>query len=566
MTLRRIARGFARTMVATLLAALISSGIVASQQAAPRSQPAQPASTTQPPAATGTAAINGLVRSASDDKPLGRARVTAVSSTLPEPRVTITGADGRYAITDLPAGSYTVSATRTGYAPQTYGQGRAIMGTPVVLANAQQAAIDLALTPGGFIVGRILDEDGTPFAGAEVDALITRFEAGANTLFSVATAQTDDRGEFRLFGLAPGQYYVSAADPAFRSVSTPRGVLRYSPTYHPGTTQADQAKPIVVSGSGDPPRVEFRIKLVPPARVDGQLIAYDGRQLLSGAIIMSPLEGEGVPMVAPEEPSIFPDGRFSFGEVVPGRYQIRARGITDPLGAALFAVFSVDVVGTDISGIRITLRPGAVLEGTLIVENRHGTKPPALSSIRVRAPFIDGNSFGDALTGTVQPDGSFALRGIMRGPHQLVLDGLPPPWVLKSVTYRGTDITDLQLEVTDEYRRDVRVTITDAASEVTGIVQNPRKVPVAHAGVLVFAKVPLFWMRTNRRMRIAYTDQDGRFTLTGLPAGEYVAVTSPTVDESDLGRRDRLEALQETGVRFRLTSDESRASVTVPVR
>lgn len=567
MTLRRLANATA----CTALAAALCVGVAGAQTAPPSQPPAQPPSTTQPPvppaAATGTAQIRGLIRSTSDDRPLGRARVSVVSDVLPEPRVAISGADGRYAITDLPPGSYIVSAVRSGYAPQTYGQGRVITGTPVVLADRQQATIDLPLTPGGLVVGRILDEDGTPFAGAEVEALISRFEAGADTLFSVSIALTDDRGEFRLFGLAPGSYYVSAADPAFRRVSTPKGVFRYSPTYHPGTTQADQAKPVVVTGTGDPPRVEFRISLVPPARVDGQLLTYDARQLLSGAIIMSPLEGDGVPMVPPEEPAIFPDGRFSFGGVVPGRYQIRARGVTDPLGAALFAVFSVEVRGTDVTGVRMTLRPGATLEGTLAVENKRGSKPPALSTIRVRAPFIDGNNFGDALTGTVQPDGTFALRGIMRGAHQLVLDGLEPPWVLKSITHQGADITDLQLDFGEkEYRRDVRVTITDAASEVTGIVQTPRKLPVAHAGVLIFARVPLFWMRTNRRMRIAYTDQDGRFSVSGLPAGEYVAVTSRSVDESDLGRRERLEALQDEGVLFRLPTDDARASVTLAVR
>ena len=270
-----------------------------------------------------------------------RARVSATAEVLPEPRVTLSGPDGKYALTDLPAGSYTISVTRTGFAPQTYAKGRAITPTPIEVAAGQQVAnVDFALQPGGFIAGRILDEDGAPFAGAVVDALITRSDNGTDTLFSVSTSQTDDRGEFRLFGLAPGNYYVSAADPAFRAVSTPKGVLHYSPTYFPGVSFADQARQIVLTGSGDPPKVEFRLKLVPPARVSGQLSSSDGRQLFSAAIIMSPVEGEGAPMVPPADTRLLPDGHFSFGEVVPGHYQIRARGQTDAAGAALFAVFS----------------------------------------------------------------------------------------------------------------------------------------------------------------------------------------------------------------------------------
>ena len=557
-------RQLARRVIGTAIVALLSSGASA-QPAKPPAQPIPPAQTPVPPAAT--AHITGVIKSASDNAPIGRARVSAATDILPEPRVTLSEADGRYALLDLPAGSYTISVTRTGYAPQTHAKGRNITPTPIVVTSAQRVGtVDFALVPGGFIAGRIFDEDGSPFAGAVVDALVTRSDKGTDTLFSVSTSQTDDRGEFRLFGLVPGQYYVSAADPAFRAVSTPKGVLHYSPTYFPGVPFADQARAVVVTGTGEPPRVEFRLKIVPPARVSGQLTTSDGRQLFSAAIIMSPREGEGVPMVPPEDPKLMPDGQFSFGEVVPGHYQIRARGQTDSVGAALFAVFSLQILGTDIDSIQMMLRPGAVLDGRLIVESQRGTKPPLLPSIRVRAPFIDGNSFGDALTGTVQLDGTFALRGLMKGAHQLVLDGLQPPWVVKSVLFHGTDITDQQFDVTAaEQFRDVRVTITDASSEVTGVVQNARNLPVANTGVLVFPRVALFWMRTNRRMRVAYTDREGRFTIPGLPAGEYLAVASLAVDESDLGRRDRLLTWRRLATPFVLASDEARTTVTLPI-
>ena len=527
-----------------------------------------PLGAVQAQSAAGAAEIGGIVRNAADDKPLARARVVAASDAIPEPRAAITGSDGRYTFTDLPAGAYTVSATRTGFAPMTYGQGRSLAGTPVTVAAGQHAGnIDFSLAPGGAIAGRILDEDGSPFAGARVEALVTRSEAGADTLFSVSSSQTDDRGEFRLFGLAPGTYFVSAQDPAFRSVSSPKGVLHYSPTYYPGTPFADQAKPIGVGDRGEPGRIEFRLRLVPPARVTGQMAAYDGRRLLSGSVIMSPLEGEGVPMIAPEDVSIQPDGRFAFGHVAPGRYRIRARGQTDAPDGALFAIFSTEVLGHDIDGIRMMLRPGAALEGTLTLDNRHATMPPALTTLRVRAPFVGGSSFGDALTGTVQQDGRFALRGVMTGAHQILVDGLQPPWVLKSVSVRGSDLTDVPIDLAEKQQlRDVHIVITDASSQVSGTVQNARHTPVANAGVLVFPRVPLFWMRGNRRMRAVYTDREGAFTIVGLPAGDYFAVASPSIDESDLGRRERLEALQSVAVAFRLDSNEARTSVALQLR
>ena len=158
------------------------------------------------------------------------------------------------------------------------------------------------------------------------------------------------------------------------------------------------------------------------------------------------------------------------------------------------------------------------------------------------------------------------LDGLLKGGHQLVVDGLPSPWVVKSVVVRGNDITDRQLDVNVAERLgDVRVTISDESSLVRGVVRTARDEPAAHAGVLVFSQVPLFWMPTNRRMRAAYSDADGRFTVSGLPAGEYVAIAATSADAGDLGRPDRLRDFQAKGVPFRIASDDAQADVKLQV-
>jgi hypothetical protein len=250
--------------------------------------------------------------------------------------------------------------------------------------------------------------------------------------------------------------------------------------------------------------------------------------------------------------------------VAPGHYQIRARGQTVPGAASLFAAYSVEVFGNDVDNIQVALRPGATLDGTLTVDAGHATRAPDLTTLRVRAPFLDGNGFGDSLTGAVQGNGSYALRGVMKGAHQIVVEGLPAPWVVKSVNYRGSDITDMALTVDERQQlRDVRIVISDHAAEVSGIVINALKLPVANTGVLVCSQAPLFWMRTSRRMKVAFTDQTGRWRISGLPPGEYFAVAAPMVDEGDLGRRDRLEALMAIGTPFRLESEDARPRLTL---
>lgn len=544
MTWRRLARAGARSALALLLGTVT---IAARQAPAP------------PPLPAGQ--ISGVVTSAADGTPIARARVVAQSGEV-EAHVALTDAGGKYALAQLPAGSYTLTVTRTGYAAFTYRQGR--RAAVEIAANQPGRTIDVALERGGHIAGRILDEDGTPFAGAIVDASVARFQDGRDELVPVASGRSDDRGEFRLYGLPAGAYFVSAADPAFRSVAAPAGARRYSPTFHPGVAAPDQAKPVMVTGAGEGPRVEFRLQLVPPARVSGQLVPFNARELLSAAIVMTAAGGGGAPPLASEDPSILPNGHFTFGHVPPGRYQIRARGQTDAGGPALFAVFSIDVLGSDIQGLRLPLRPGATIDGTLAVQSRHDTRPPPLTTLRVRMPAIDGSSFGDALTGTVQPDGSFALRGVMKGAHQIAVDGLQPPWSVREIRYRGTNVTDRVIEVDEEEQlRGVRITVDDLWSTVSGVVQDRHNRPVPHAGVLLYSPVPLHWLRTSRRMRVAYTDERGHFSIGGMPAGEYLAIASMSIDEGDLGRRDHLDALRAFATPVRLASDDSRASVTL---
>ena len=167
---------------------------------------------------------------------------------------------------------------------------------------------------------------------------------------------------------------------------------------------------------------------------------------------------------------MLPDGRFSFGNVPPGRYQIRARGQTEPAGPSLSATFTIHVQGSDIEGIRLTLQPGGVLEGRLIVERRKGTRPPRLQDLRVRTVSADGGGFDDPVGGAVRQDGSFALRGVTGGSHLIVIDGLQAPWIVKEILYRGADVTHHEIHVRDKDRlRDIRVTLTDLSAAVSPV-------------------------------------------------------------------------------------------------
>jgi hypothetical protein len=257
---------------------------------------------------------------------------------------------------------------------------------------------------------------------------------------------------------------------------------------------------------------------------------------------------------------IDPDGRFTFRNVPPGQYQIRARAETDPQEAALVATYRVVVNGRDLTGLELPLMPGAVVAGRIVQNGRQARTGQGFKGVRVRAPFADGSSFGDAPTGTVGADGAFRIRGLMSGLHVITVEGLEEPWVIETVTWRGEDITDLPIDVEPRQRfEDVRITLTDAASDLTGTVRDARGGPVEDALVVVVPTAAQFWHRSSRRLAVRRSDNGGRYRVRGLPPGEYRALATVDLDETEAYRRDRLAELLELGQPIRLGAPQAQA-------
>lgn len=500
----------------------------------------------QPSSVAGGGSISGTVVSAATGEPVARARVSLTSGALATPRVVLTDGTGVFRFRALPAGTFALTVTRTGYAPQYFG--RTASGTTLapaiqLAAGQQLAGVALPLALAGVIAGRVLDEDGAPLAGATVEAQARR-EESPQALATVATAQTDDRGEFRLIGLAAGQYFVRAFDPAFANAGDESGPLRFAPTYHPGVVMPQDARPVTVGPGKEAARIEFKLQFVRPAAVSGRIFTAEGRRLLTGAVIMTGTGNTPTAAVASEDVLLFPDGRFVFQRVPPGRYVLRGRGETEGGGVTLFATFLVAVEGRNVDNVALQLTRGAVVEGSVELLSPRTERVPARSALRVRAPFIDGTSFGDAVTGDVDSGGRFQIRGLMPGAHVIMVEGLVEPWTLERVMVRGQNLTDAPLDVeSGEHVRDVRIIVSDAASQVAGIVRDRRGVPMVGATVIACAESARFWTPGNRRLRTIRSGFDGRYEIRGLPAGDYRLIAVAGLDEAETLRHEALQQM-----------------------
>lgn len=528
--------------------------------AAPQTPPVQTPVTQAPPPPpppVPKGVIAGKVVTVATQTPIARARVvlSADAEVLPFNRVVVTGADGTFRFTELPIGkSFVVTASKTGFAARAFGEGPpSVTPTAIALGEAEvKEGLQIELPAHVFIAGRVLDEDGEPFAGALVEAMRAVFDQGRRTLVTIADATTDERGEFRLVGLSPGQYYVSAFDPSFANVGDKDGQLFYSPTFYPGVVFPDEAVRITLDAGTASERIEFKLRLIKPARVAGNIStpseAGIARPLLAAAVIMSPMRNDQFSLFTNTEPTMRPNGDFLFSNVPAGRYRIQARGETEREGITRFALFTLPVGGKDISGVDMLLQPGAVVSGAAEWNSQRGRRPPSTTDVVIRAPMEDGNLFGDAVTGYLGLNDTWEIRGVMSGRHYIRAQGIPEGWELERVEYKGADITDQPW--TFDYKEvasGFRVVFTDVQTIIRGWVTPPRRDDIQSFAVVAFSTNSVYWRPNSRHVEMTYPDALGRFEIRGLPAGSYRVAATRAIDQSDLGNPavfDRLSTLQ----------------------
>jgi hypothetical protein len=164
--------------------------------------------------------VEGQVLNLATGAPVRKAEVVlhgieppAASTAVPVTYSTVTDACGNFAINGIEPGKYRLSASRTGFVPTQYGaRGLSRRGTTLSLQPGKHLK-DLAvrLTPHAVIAGRVVDEKREPIVLGQVQAMTYSFRAGKKELAASQTVHTNDLGEYRIYGLSPGKYYVTAA-------------------------------------------------------------------------------------------------------------------------------------------------------------------------------------------------------------------------------------------------------------------------------------------------------------------------------------------------------------------
>ncbi|HZP49494.1 MAG TPA: carboxypeptidase-like regulatory domain-containing protein [Vicinamibacterales bacterium] len=543
-------------MLSTL--ALAAALLLGPQQIRPPQQQQQ----TAPP--EGTATIRGHVFAGDTGQPLRKAQVRIFAGEIRENRLATTDANGAYEFTGVRPGRYTISASKGSYVTTSYGQQRPTDAPkPLEILDRQTVErLDLSLPRGGVIAGRVVDEFGEPMSEISVAAQRYQYVQGRRTLVPTGRmSSTNDLGEFRVFGVPPGQYYLTATwrqtGINVNGQGNPQDRTAYPLTYFPGTTNAGEAQRITIAAGQDVNDVQMMLRPIKAARITGTAIGSDGKPMTPAMVLVSQTSGFGFTMMPGGQ--VKPDGTFTVTNVAPGEYTLRVQRMGPAAGEPEFASARLVVAGDDISDVHLIAAPPSVGTGRIIVDPAAAQQLPTPIVLTAFPTVFDGVPPPPPVR--VADDLTFEIKS-SPGRMRLSFGGFgqsPRGWTIKSVRVNATDVTDSGIEFkANENISGIEVELTNRLTSVSGLVTNGRGDQATDYAAVVFAQDKERWTPNSRYLATGRPDQDGRFKISGLPPGDYYIVAVDRLEPGQNGDPEFLDSVRSRAASFSLMDGETK--------
>lgn len=472
-----------------------------------------------------TCTLSGIVVGKLDGAPLKGATVWLDSDESHEHTIaTTTAADGRFELRNFPAGHYRLTVRRNGYVDAQYGQKKANDPGSTLTLRPGQKLVDLVFKLGrtGVITGRVFDEEGEPMQGIHVNAVRKVYIRGKMQLQTYDYRETNDLGEFRLFGLSPGRYLVTAepetwnrvvGDREFSGAGKSRGEKGYAKLYYPGVTDSGRASEITVKEGDEIASIDILMKQVTVYRVRGKVVNLlpkpSGRRWTQVDVLRTN-QGVGWESIGATSAGDA-DGSFDIREIPPGNYRIRAMWRSDD-GRMHVTQQDFAVGNADVEGLILTIGEGVNIPGRVTWDGaprleRQGFVVAAISTENEPLPGASAE---------VDDNNQFMLKDVHDGEFRLDAWGISKDCYIKEVRYSDSIVPDATIRVAKGAVGPLEITLSSRGAHVQGTVLNEDTLPAVGAWVVA---IPDKKMR--RASYSANTDQYGHFEVRGLPPGKY---------------------------------------------
>jgi protocatechuate 3,4-dioxygenase beta subunit len=453
----------------------------------------------------------------------------------------MTTAAGRFMMRDIEPGKYWVSASKRGYARTNYG-GRGTWNSVTLSLDPGQHLADIVLRmpPQAVITGRVLDDDGEPQPNVDVFLLRYAFSQGKRQLEQWDRASTNDLGEYRIFGLAPGRYYLGATANGMVDPDRYDSGQGYAPTYYPGTSDRAGAKAIELQSGTILRSVDINLLKTRTARVCGRVLDPTSRQAAQGVGVALRRRDESQYMF---DRALFSNveaqGNFEIKGVIPGAYFVEAsRRVDDKIYSAQLPV---DVHESDINGIVLELNPGAELNGRLRLEGR-STSGLAGARLSLQSTNQNYRLWAGA---QARADGSFTIPNIQPARYQLNVYIPDQDHYIKAARIGDQDVLKSGLDLTHGIDASLEIVVSADGGRIEGVVLNANEQPEAGAAVVLVPDKP---RRDQFRLyQQSTTDQYGRFTINNIAPGGYKLFAWEEIEYSAYEDPEFLKAFEPLG-------------------
>jgi len=146
------------------------------------------------------------------------------------------------------------------------------------------------------------------------------------------------------------------------------------------------------------------------------------------------------------------------------------------------------------------------------------------------------------------------------GRARVALIGQAPGWTIRSVRYRGVDVTDSGIEFhPNEDVTDIDVELSNRVSSVSGLVTSSKGETVKDYSIVVFPADRDKWTPNSRYLKTARPDQDGRYKVNGLPPGEYRVIALDYLDQNEWNTPEFLDGIRSRATSFSINEGEAKS-------